>query len=348
MKQRLLVNGEFSDVRFAVGRDFGPVKIFAAHKNILAARSSVFCTMFYGSLPENCAVPIDIPDFMPDAFANMLCFMYTDEVENLTAENAFDTMKCADKYDVAPLVQMCLEKNFGQLDVDNCLSALEKAFQWHADSFLQKCWKLLDEKTEEILRSDEFTGIPRDTLRSILQRSTLSAEEHDIYLAVERWATEACKQNDLEPSAVNRRQMLGDALFLVRFPLLTAAQLANGPGTNGLLTDSELLSIFLYQHSATKPPLPFPTEQRRSVLLAKGYRMDDAVFVRVVGADWLLAKIIGVRQSLLVIRWAGDGREESVEPGDVVLAADMRIDDGSMAGVVYSPGSDVLLDCTNP
>ncbi|XP_055351484.1 TD and POZ domain-containing protein 3-like [Paramacrobiotus metropolitanus] len=98
MKQTLS-SGEFSNVRFSVGRHFGPVKIFEAHKNILAMRSSVFRAMFYGSLPENCAVPIDIPDIIPDAFANMLNYIYTDKAENLNADNVCDTMNCADKYD---------------------------------------------------------------------------------------------------------------------------------------------------------------------------------------------------------------------------------------------------------
>ncbi|XP_055351472.1 BTB/POZ domain-containing protein 6-A-like isoform X2 [Paramacrobiotus metropolitanus] len=324
MKQTL-TSGEFSDVRFTVGRHFGPVKTFEAHKHILAMRSSVFRAMFYGSLPENCAVPIDIPDFMPDAFANMLSYMYTDEAENLNADNVFHTMNCADKYDVAPLVQICLSMIYSQLDVDNCLFALEQAVQWHADTIVEKCWRLLDEKTEEILRSDHFTCIRQDTLRTILQRDTLSAGEQDIYSAIERWATEACKRNNMEPSAANRRQMLGEALFLVRFPLLTAAQLSDGPATGGLLSETELLSIFLYQNAALKPTLPFPTEQRHTVPMPTGFQLGDAVFVPGPADHWQLAKIVGNRQSKLVIRREDNRREEIVETERVALAANVEL-----------------------
>ncbi|XP_055351478.1 BTB/POZ domain-containing protein 2-like [Paramacrobiotus metropolitanus] len=201
---------------------------------------------------------------------------------------------------------------------------------------------MLDKKTVEILRSEQFINIRQDTLRVILQRNTLSAEEHDIYLAVERWAVEACKRNSMELSAVNRRQMLGDAIFLVHFPLLTVAQLSDGPATSGLLTEAELLSIFLHQNAASKPTLLFPTEQRRDVQLPMGFRLEDIVFAQGPCGSWDLAKIIGVRQSMLVVRWAADGREGSVETGNVVLATDIRINNASIMKIrgffLYSRG----------
>ncbi|XP_055351483.1 BTB/POZ domain-containing protein 1-like isoform X2 [Paramacrobiotus metropolitanus] len=138
-------------------------------------------------------------------------------------------------------MRICVEKIVSVLDVENCLAVLEQVAQWQGttDPVREACLHVLDEKTEEVLRSEHFISISQDTLRTILQRDTLSAGENDIYLAAERWAVEACKRNNMEPSAANRRQMLGDALFLVRFPLLTAAQLADAPAASGLLTEAE-------------------------------------------------------------------------------------------------------------
>ncbi|XP_055351423.1 BTB/POZ domain-containing protein 6-B-like isoform X2 [Paramacrobiotus metropolitanus] len=278
----------------------------------------------------------------PDAFANLLSYMYTDQVVNLNADNGFHTMNCADKYDVAPLVQICLEKIVSQLDVDSCLFVMEQAVEWHADNILEKCCHLLDAKTDDILRSEHFPGIRKDTLRTLLQRSTLSAGEQDIYLAVERWATEGCKRNNKEPSAANRRQMLGDTLFLVRFPLLTAAQLADGPATNGLLTDSELRSIFMYQNAAVKPAVPFPTEERCSLSMSMGFDRNAAVFARGSHGIWELAKVIERRQSGVAIRWDRDGRDDCVKPDRVVLASDIQITHQAITNagglLIYYPG----------
>ncbi|XP_055350803.1 BTB/POZ domain-containing protein 6-like [Paramacrobiotus metropolitanus] len=70
--KEMLARGESSDVQFAIGRSYGAAQVFPAHKLIMSARSNVFHQMFYGALPEKCTAPIDIPDILPDAFANML------------------------------------------------------------------------------------------------------------------------------------------------------------------------------------------------------------------------------------------------------------------------------------
>ena len=57
--------------QFCRGKLFSKTHLLILRGNILAARSSVFEKMFYGSLPENGAV-VRIPDTKPDAFRLML------------------------------------------------------------------------------------------------------------------------------------------------------------------------------------------------------------------------------------------------------------------------------------
>ncbi|XP_055348238.1 BTB/POZ domain-containing protein 6-A-like [Paramacrobiotus metropolitanus] len=272
--------------------------------------------------------------------------MYTDKVENLNTDNVILTMNCADKYDFAPLVRVCLEMIHSQLSAANCLPVLEQALHWHAGAVAEKCFSLLDKESSAVLKSKEFTAISQGTLQVILQRNTLSVVEHAIYLAVERWATEACRRNDLEPSAVHRRQMLGDALYLVRFPLLSGAELADGPAKSGLLTESELLNIFLYQNAAVKPSLPFPTECRENQngLVSTDFQVGDEVFVKRVisrtcygngeilstAYGWKSAVITGMRQSKLAFTWRKSGREGIAAPKDVIRVEDVTISDESL------------------
>ncbi|XP_055353042.1 BTB/POZ domain-containing protein 6-B-like [Paramacrobiotus metropolitanus] len=115
-----------SDVRFAVGHQFGTVKMFAAHKYILSICSTVFDTMFNGSLPESCEDAIEIPDLPPEAFANMLSYIYTDSVENLNLDNAIPTMNCADKYDLPQLVKKCLAFVTKRITFDKVLTLAEQ------------------------------------------------------------------------------------------------------------------------------------------------------------------------------------------------------------------------------
>ncbi|XP_055350086.1 BTB/POZ domain-containing protein 6-B-like [Paramacrobiotus metropolitanus] len=226
-------------------------------------RSPVFRTMFYGSLPENCDHPIPVPDVHPDAFANMLSYFYTNDVE-LSRNTVFPTRFCADRYDVPLLVDHCSRFILSQLEAGNCLMYLDKAVKWNAEDIVESCLKLVDMHTEGILRSKRFSKLDRKSLELILQRSTLQAAENAIYMAVEKWAAAACARINEEPTAANRRRVLGDLLYLVRFPLMSDQELLDGPAESNLLLQSEWWDIFRLKHAKAKPETPFFAQPRLS------------------------------------------------------------------------------------
>lgn len=59
------------------------------------------------------------------------------------------------------------------------------------------------------LRSDGFVDIDIHTLESVLSRETLNCKEIYIWNAALRWASAECIRQDLEPTPVNQRQLLG-------------------------------------------------------------------------------------------------------------------------------------------
>ncbi|XP_055330299.1 BTB/POZ domain-containing protein 3-like [Paramacrobiotus metropolitanus] len=331
--EQAFASGDLSDVRFTVGRPSGDVRDFTAHKFVLGIRSPVFRMMFYGNVPENGQDAVDIPDIHPDAFANMLSFVYTDgvPVDDLNAGNVFATMSCANKYGLPELVQLCSNFVVSQLTADNCLATLKQAVFWHADNIVDECLALVDHHSVAMLQSDQFDGITQETLQRILQRKTLLAEEHMIYLAVERWAAAACSSNAVEASAANRRQMLGDALFHVRFPLLNNTELADGPGKSGLLTESELLSLFMYQNATVKPTLAFPTERRLTKEQQKEqspqtlFRTGEEVFVQSLGKMgpwWQPARVIACYPHHVLFTWCKNGESDTATADQVIRAKD--------------------------
>ncbi|XP_055330187.1 BTB/POZ domain-containing protein 6-like [Paramacrobiotus metropolitanus] len=248
--QNALSKSELCDVEFAVGRLFGAVKRLRAHKLTLSISSDVFYTMFNGSLAERAGIPIDIPDIPADAFTNMLSYIYTGAVEDLQPENAVQTLYCADKYDLPWLAEYCTDFILDDLKADNCLMYLENAKSWtpDCDVVVEKCLDIVDASTAGVFQSDYFIKLERKTLELILQRSTLSAEENVIYMAVEEWAKAACLGKKVSASATNRRQALGPVFFLIRFALLTDAQLTNGPVKSGLLNLKEMRKVLIQKH----------------------------------------------------------------------------------------------------
>ncbi|XP_055353009.1 BTB/POZ domain-containing protein 6-B-like isoform X2 [Paramacrobiotus metropolitanus] len=169
---------------------------------------------------------------------------------------------CADKYNVPPLIEKCWHFVGAKLSVDNCLTMLEEGIEWHAEEIVTRCLQFIHRYAEGVLQSEYFSTVKLETLVMIVQSPTLVADEHNIYLAIERWAEEACRAGNLDPSGANRRQVLGEALFRVRFPLLSNTQLADGPVKSGLLLHSEVHDLYQYKFATVKPPLPFPTEAR--------------------------------------------------------------------------------------
>ncbi|XP_055346081.1 BTB/POZ domain-containing protein 6-like isoform X2 [Paramacrobiotus metropolitanus] len=285
-----LSKNDLCDVQFAVGRQFGSVKILDAHKLALSISSDVFHTMFYGSLAEKGDTAIDIPDIPSDAFSNMLSYIYTGSVSDINPENALQTLYCADKYDLPWLAELCTDFIRDGLNADNCLMYLENAQRWtpDCDVVMEKCWDIIDVFSVNVLQSEYFNKLERTTLERILQRNTLSAEENAVYRAVEKWAEAGCISENLPISVANRRMILGPAFFLVRFPLLTDAQLTSGPVKSGLLSLEEMRTVLLQKHkadgeTAKEGPPKFPKKPRQCIMCPFAskyvYKRMEKVFV---------------------------------------------------------------------
>ncbi|XP_055357388.1 BTB/POZ domain-containing protein 2-like [Paramacrobiotus metropolitanus] len=183
-------------------------------------------------------------------------------------ENAFETLYCAEKYGIPSLFNHCSQFIVCRLDSNNCLISLEKALRFGADSVIKGCLEFIDANCKAVLDTPEFIAVRHEILEKILQRNTLAVDENTVYKAVERWAANACAEAGIDSSAENRRQVLGKALYLVRFPLLTDGEIANGPLKSGLLLKEEFCAIYeyLYKHGADKPHIPFPATPRVHLL----------------------------------------------------------------------------------
>ncbi len=60
------------------------------------------------------------------------------------------------------------------------------------------------------------------------------------------WAVEECSRQCLENNGDNKRKVLGDALFLIRFPTMPLREFANSASRARVLTAEEKCSVFEY------------------------------------------------------------------------------------------------------
>ncbi|XP_055351454.1 uncharacterized protein LOC129597798 [Paramacrobiotus metropolitanus] len=229
-------------------------------------------------------------------------------------------------YDVAVLVDDCFDFVMKDLIVDRdnadrCLLHLENALTWAVgiEWIVENCLHFVDVHCKEILKSDRFAELRPDTLRQILERDTLFADESRICLAVDRWAVAACTRNNLEPTSANRCEVLGDLFYLIRFPVMTIVEVADVPENNGLLEASALKEIRHHKHR-------FPTEPRQAPVIHIGnmeFRHKEEIFVE-REESWCPAVVVGTRGSeVLYVPANNTKRVCHVEQEKIIRASDI-------------------------
>ena len=62
----------------------------------------------------------------------------------------------------------------------------------------------------------------------MLERDTLSIRENRLFEAVVRWSEAECYRQQLPLTLENKQKVLGKALPLIRFPLMTVEEFAAG------------------------------------------------------------------------------------------------------------------------
>ncbi|XP_012146641.1 BTB/POZ domain-containing protein 1 isoform X1 [Megachile rotundata] len=262
MRERIvfLFNNEIlSDVSFIVGRGAQKQRI-PAHKLVLSSGSAVFDAMFNGTL-ATASSEIEVPDVEPAAFLAVLLFLYTDEIQ-IDPETVMTTLYTAKKYAVSALEKHCVDYLKNNLTSDNAFLLLTQARLFDEPQLAAVCLDTIDRFTTEALNADGFTDIDIDTLKIVLERDTLRVRESKIFQAVVRWSEAECIRHQLPVTPENQRLVLGSAFSLVRFPLMSKEEFTAGPAQSGLLTNSEVLSLFSYFILNPKPMIEFQTMPR--------------------------------------------------------------------------------------
>ncbi|XP_074019777.1 BTB/POZ domain-containing protein 2 [Numenius arquata] len=250
----LFNNEVLSDVHFLVGKGRGSQRI-PAHRFVLAVGSAVFDAMFNGGMATT-STEIELPDVEPAAFLALLKFLYSDEVQ-IGPETVMTTLYTAKKYAVPALEAHCVEFLKKNLRADNAFMLLTQARLFDEPQLASLCLENIDKNTSDAINAEGFTDIDLDTLVAVLERDTLGIREVRLFNAVVRWSDAECQRQQLQVIPENKRKVLGKALSLIRFPLMTIEEFAAGPAQSGILTDREVVSLFLHFTVNPKPRVEF-------------------------------------------------------------------------------------------
>ena len=76
---------------------------------------------------------------------------------------------------------------------------------------------------------------------AVLERDTLGVREVRLFGAAVRWAEAETQRQQLQPTPENKRRVLGKALGLIRFPLMTIEEFAAGKNSIHQISTCEIL-----------------------------------------------------------------------------------------------------------
>lgn len=226
----VFLKGDMADVHFSVGLDEAYKERIPGHKLLLATASEVFRLMFYGhfNVPET----IDVDDATPEAFKAMLRYVYTDEV-NLSPDIAFPLLYLAKKYLLNGLVTQ-VSKYIGSTYSDERVGEILPHLHLLEGEYAERLWDAVDMHAGTILESPEFLELNHGVLCDLLRRD-LYVDELTVYHHALAWAQAECARQQV-PFESNAREVLGNALKLIRFPLMSIEEFASGPAESNLLS----------------------------------------------------------------------------------------------------------------
>lgn len=258
----LYLNEDLADVNFIFNNDSEIVKI-PAHKAILAALSPVFRAMFFGLLKER--ADVDIFGASAHGFKDFLQFFYLDRVV-LSIDTIDEVVQLADRYDMAQYINNCINFFAQNLTSKNVCIAYQLSISLNNVNLKNLCKEFICTYTSNVFASDAFIRCNQTVLKHILELDVLQCEEANVFRACVEWAKFACKENNLdENKGENKRKVLGDCLYLIRFSTIKAEEFANYAQMHEtMFTPDELIEIFFAITTGKYKSNKFKTNRREA------------------------------------------------------------------------------------
>lgn len=213
-----------------------------AHRWVLASASQKYQTQFYGLRPDE--GEIHVPNVLASAFKEFLQFFYKDYI-SLTVENIESVLDLAKQTLVDAFIDTCVDFIKIKIIPNNVCKAYSLAILYDLKTLRISCEENITAATKNVFVSDGFLQCDREMLLQILKLNSFNCTESHVFNACIEWARKVCKQNQLnEEDTTNLRNMLGDAIYEIRFASMNVNEFADlHHKLTGFFTGDESLEI---------------------------------------------------------------------------------------------------------
>ena len=154
----------------------------------------------------------------------------------------------AKKFELRGLSDLCFKYLDAQMNTDNVCRIMEQAHIYNESNLYDKCVRFINANGNEVLVKPGFGDLCPECVEKIIRPNELVADEDKVFQGCMIWAGAECRRHKKQPSDENKRDMLGDLLYLIRFPTMDIAYFTHKVSMGNVLTHDETLSIFQYFH----------------------------------------------------------------------------------------------------
>ena len=167
------------------------------------------------------------------------------------------------KYIITNLSKQCTQFLEEHMTTENLPQLLDQTLLFDETELKNKVLAKVKDDAPAVLASDEFLNLSTKALQEVLSLELKITRELEVFQAALKWAKAKCVQLKRSPEGPNLREVMGNNLFLIRFPTMTAKEFTESVAPQDILTDSEGYGVLQFMASkSSKPTLSFPTEPR--------------------------------------------------------------------------------------
>ncbi|XP_075430388.1 kelch repeat and BTB domain-containing protein 8 isoform X1 [Ascaphus truei] len=260
--------GKLTDIVVQV--DHG--KTFSCHRNVLAAISPYFRSMFTSGLTESTQKEVRIVGIEAESMQLVLNYAYTSRVQ-LTEANVQALFTAASIFQIPSLQDQCAQYMISRLDPQNCIGVFIFADHYGHRELTDRSQDYIRKKFLCVTKEQEFLHLRKDQLISILDSDDLNVDkEEHVYGSIICWFEHERDTREVhlpEIFAKCIRMLLMEENFIEHVPPMFAQVMAKNCVQKGKIsandcrrrlgmTASEMIICFeaANKHSGKKQTVP--------------------------------------------------------------------------------------------
>ena len=147
-----------------------------AHRAVLAACSPYFNTMFTSTLGEPNSQCIDLQRTSPNAFKELLEFMYTGRID-VNENNIEDILEASCLFQIVSVQNACEIYLKSQIDSSNCIGIRYIAERFSCIELVSHANDYIVDNFSEVMEQTEFLEIPHFELIALIKQEVLKVKD---------------------------------------------------------------------------------------------------------------------------------------------------------------------------